>query len=264
MAWKASGEPTVRKQHDKWVVRVDGIDTETGRAPAATTRHVLSRSEPRGRRRGRPSPTAARSSAAPSAWLVRRYVDSRTDVSVEGAGAVRLGDPAHRVASLGAVQARLGSTVTTLRGVARRAWQRPESFSRRSVQVCRNVLRAALADAVDEGCSSAARGARASSPRIVAKPALQKEIHAWSDDQVDAFSKRCADHRWSVGFRFAVLLRTAPQRAARASAGTTFDVKTRTGLGQPGTDPTSTPCRSASRHADSGDVDATAVVAATP
>mgnify|MGYP003434917355 CR=1 FL=1 len=26
MAWKATGQPTVRKQRDKWVVRVDGID----------------------------------------------------------------------------------------------------------------------------------------------------------------------------------------------------------------------------------------------
>ena len=30
MAWKATGQPTVRKQRDKWVVRVDGIDTATG------------------------------------------------------------------------------------------------------------------------------------------------------------------------------------------------------------------------------------------
>ena len=30
MGWKPTGEPTVRKQRDKWVVRVDGLDTETG------------------------------------------------------------------------------------------------------------------------------------------------------------------------------------------------------------------------------------------
>ena len=30
MGWKATGEPAVRKPRDKWVVRVDGIDTETG------------------------------------------------------------------------------------------------------------------------------------------------------------------------------------------------------------------------------------------
>ena len=29
MAWKATGQPTVRKQRDRWVVRVDGIDTAT-------------------------------------------------------------------------------------------------------------------------------------------------------------------------------------------------------------------------------------------
>src|SRR3546814_14387477 len=31
MSWKATGDPTVRRQREKWVVRVDGIDTETGR-----------------------------------------------------------------------------------------------------------------------------------------------------------------------------------------------------------------------------------------
>lgn len=31
MSWKATGQPTVRKQRDKWVVRVDGIDTTTGK-----------------------------------------------------------------------------------------------------------------------------------------------------------------------------------------------------------------------------------------
>ena len=31
MGWKATGQPTVRQQPSKWVVRVDGIDTETGR-----------------------------------------------------------------------------------------------------------------------------------------------------------------------------------------------------------------------------------------
>jgi hypothetical protein len=30
MGSKATGQPTVRKQRDKWVVRVDGIDIETG------------------------------------------------------------------------------------------------------------------------------------------------------------------------------------------------------------------------------------------
>jgi hypothetical protein len=28
MGWKATGQPTVRQQRDRWVVRVDGIDTD--------------------------------------------------------------------------------------------------------------------------------------------------------------------------------------------------------------------------------------------
>ena len=31
MSWKAVGQPTVRKQRDKWTVRIDGIDTATGK-----------------------------------------------------------------------------------------------------------------------------------------------------------------------------------------------------------------------------------------
>jgi hypothetical protein len=31
MAWKATGKPTVQKQRDRFVVRVDGIDTQTGK-----------------------------------------------------------------------------------------------------------------------------------------------------------------------------------------------------------------------------------------
>jgi hypothetical protein len=30
MSWKATGQPTVRKHRDKWTVRIEGIDTETG------------------------------------------------------------------------------------------------------------------------------------------------------------------------------------------------------------------------------------------
>lgn len=30
MGWKATGQPTVRQQRDKWVVRVDGIDRGCG------------------------------------------------------------------------------------------------------------------------------------------------------------------------------------------------------------------------------------------
>ncbi len=31
MAWKSTGRPTVNQQRDTWVVRVDGIDTESAK-----------------------------------------------------------------------------------------------------------------------------------------------------------------------------------------------------------------------------------------
>ena len=30
MSWKATGQPTIRKHREKWTVRIEGIDTETG------------------------------------------------------------------------------------------------------------------------------------------------------------------------------------------------------------------------------------------
>ena len=47
-------------------------------------------------------------------------------------------------------------------------------LSRRSIQVCRNVLRAALADAVEEGLLRRSPGARVPLPREIAKAAREK------------------------------------------------------------------------------------------
>ncbi|MFI5041314.1 MAG: hypothetical protein ACHQNA_05610 [Acidimicrobiales bacterium] len=100
MGWKASGEPTVREQRSKWVVRIDGIDTETGQH---RPRQVTFESR-------RAALNAARTAAAEGrtaergtvGWLVRRHVTSRTDVSLSqqyewaiphveaGLGAIRL------------------------------------------------------------------------------------------------------------------------------------------------------------------------------
>src|SRR3954468_9178734 len=82
MAWKATGEPTVREQRDKWVVRVDGIDTETGRhRPKQLGTYQLQRAALAGARRAvADRPQTARGTVS---WLVRRHVESRTDVSVK-------------------------------------------------------------------------------------------------------------------------------------------------------------------------------------
>ena len=98
--WKATGQRTVRKQRDKWVVRVDGIDTATGkhrlrqlgtfasqRSANAAARSM--KTEDRSTERGTVS------------WLVRRYVASRTDITVKARQQYEWGDPAHRERSRG-------------------------------------------------------------------------------------------------------------------------------------------------------------------
>jgi integrase len=76
---------------------------------------------------------------------------------------------------------------------------------RRSIEICRTVLRASLADAVDEGLILRSPAARVPIPRTVAKPVREKEVDAWNADQVVRFVAVTSDHRWAVGFRLCVL-----------------------------------------------------------
>ena len=78
-------------------------------------------------------------------------------------------------------------------------------LSRRSVQICRTVLRAALAEAVDEGIIPRSPAARVALPRSVAKPPKVKALDAWELADVTRFLEATADHRWAVGFRLGVL-----------------------------------------------------------
>ena len=102
MGWKATGHPTVRQQRDKWVVRVDGIDTVTGkhrprqlgtynsqRSALAAARGV--KAEDRSTERGTVS------------WLVRRYVAGRTDITVKARQQYEWAIP-HIGSGLGATQ----------------------------------------------------------------------------------------------------------------------------------------------------------------
>ena len=83
MGWKATGQPTVRQQRDKWVVRVDGIDTETGRA---RPRQVGTFTSQRAARAAASTATAsgfAPNSRGTLSWLLDRWVASRTDVTAK-------------------------------------------------------------------------------------------------------------------------------------------------------------------------------------
>ena len=201
MAWKATGQPTVRKQRDKWVVRVDGIDTGTGqhrprqlgtfnsqRSALAAARST--RAEDRSTERGTVS------------WLVRRYVAGRTDITLKSREQYEWAIP-HIENGLGAIQLSLldrDDVATWISNLAEGG-----KLSRRGVQICRNVLRASLREAVDEGLIPRSPAARVGLPRTVAKPARVKETEAWSASEVDRFLDASASHRWAVGFRLGAL-----------------------------------------------------------
>jgi hypothetical protein len=86
------------------------------------------------------------------------------------------------------------------------------------------VLRAALADAVEEGLLHRSPAARVPMPRAVAEPAKQKEVDAWTEEQVARFLSVSADHRWAVAFRLGFLRRSE----ALALKWNDLDTKTRT------------------------------------
>ena len=170
MSWKAIGQPTVRKQRDKWVVRIDGIDTATGKhrprqlGTYASQRSALAASRDR-------RADARSTERGTVSWLVRRYVASKSDITPKAREQYAWAIP-HIEQGLGAIPlARLdrddvADWITALASAG--------TLSRRSVQICRNVLRASLADAVEEGLIPRSPAARVALPRTVAKPVKRR------------------------------------------------------------------------------------------
>jgi integrase len=201
MGWKATGQPTVRKQRDRWVVRVDGIDTATGKhRPRQLGTYASQRAALMAARSGRAESRSTERGTV--SWLVRRYVAGRTDITLKARESYEWAIP-HIEAGLGAIPiARLDreDVAGWIEGLANGG-----KLSRRSVQICRTVLRAALAEAVEEGLIPRSPAARVALPRSVAKPAKQKEIEAWNAGEIDRFLDASRDHRWAIGFRLGVL-----------------------------------------------------------
>ncbi len=201
MGWKPTGQPTVRQQRDKWVVRVDGIDTETGKQRPRQLGTYLSKRTAMAASRsiGVENSAVARDTVG---WLVRRYVASRTDVTLKAREQYAWAIP-HIEGGLGAIRLdRLDreDVARWLDGLASAG-----QLSWRSVQVCRNVLRAALADAVEEGLIRRSPAGRVAMPRTVAKPAKVKQTEAWSEEEVTRFLEATVEHRFVVLFRLGVL-----------------------------------------------------------
>ena len=202
MAWKPTGNPTVRRQREKWVVRVDGMDTETGRHRPRQLGTYASR---------RTAQAAATSFASGGdiggdrgsvGHLVEQWAASRVDVSSKTRMQYEWA-AAHIKADLGAIRVdRLEreDVARWLDGLAVGG-----EMSRRSIQIFRMVLRAALADAVDGGRLRRSPAARVGMPRQVAKPEREREVNAWDAADLQRFLDTIADHRWAAPLRLAVL-----------------------------------------------------------
>jgi integrase len=201
MAWKATGSPTVRKQRDKWVVRVDGLDTVTGKHKPKQLGTYKSQRSALAAARDMKTEDALADKGTVS-WLVRRYVAGRTDITPKAQEQYAWAIP-HIEAGLGAIQ--LSMLVREDVAGWIEALASGGKLSKRSVQICRTVLRAALSEAVDEGLIPRSPAARVGLPRTVAKPVRVKETETWTADEVDRFLEATASHRWSVAFRVSVL-----------------------------------------------------------
>ena len=102
MGSKAIGQPTVRRQRHKWVVRVDGIDTETGKhRPRQLGTYPSQRSALAAARSTSVQERAATRDTV--GWLVRRCVASRSDVTLKAREQYEWAIP-HIEAGLGAIR----------------------------------------------------------------------------------------------------------------------------------------------------------------
>ena len=93
-------------------------------------------------------------------------------------------------------------------------------LSRRSIQILRMVLRAALDDAVATGELRRSPAARVGMPRQVTKAGHQRDADAWTEDELHRFLVAISGHRWEAPLRLAVLygLRRSELLAVRWSA----------------------------------------------
>lgn len=201
MSWKATGQPAVRKQRDKWAVRIDGIDTTTGKVrPKQLGTYASQRTaQAAARQHNAEEHSLERGNVS---WLVRRYVNGKIDITPKAREQYIWAIP-HIERGLGGIPLNRLDRDDITRWII--ALAGGGKLSKRSVQICRNVLRAALTDAVDEGLIPRSPAARVPLPRTVTKPVKVKEALAWGAADVDIFLAAIADHRWKVAFELGVL-----------------------------------------------------------
>lgn len=202
MVWKATGRPTVRQQRSRWVVRVDGVDTESGRHRPRQLGTYASR---RSAQRAAAEFAAAGATGADRgtvAHLVEQWVASRTDVSPKTRQQYEWA-AGHITAALGPLRLDRLERADVARWLEALASE--GSLGRRSISILRMVLRAALADAVESGELRRSPAARVALPRVVAKPDQAKDVAAWDDEALDRFLTAVEGHRWAGPLRLCAL-----------------------------------------------------------
>lgn len=202
MGWKATGQPVVRQQRGRWVVRVDGVETETGKARPRQIGTYPSQRSAQAAARTALSEGRTQIERGSVGWLVRRWVESRTDLSQKGREQYEWALP-HISAGLGALRVDhldRDDVAHWLQDMAAEG-----RLGRRSIEICRTVLRAALSDAVEEGLIRRNPAARVPMPREIAKPVKQVEAEAWDDAQLQLFLTTIAEHRWGTPMMLEVL-----------------------------------------------------------
>ena len=202
MAWKPTGHPVVHQQRDRWVVRVNGIETSSGKARPHQLGTFRSR---RAAQRAAAEFGAAGevgSDRSTVGYVVTQWAASRTDIGnksrMQYEWAAR-----HISAGIGPVRVdRLDRSdiARWLEGLARDG-----HLSRRSISICRTVLRAALADAVEAGEIRRSPASRVPMPRNVVKVGHEREVDAWEEVDVQRFLDATASHRWGAPLRLATL-----------------------------------------------------------
>lgn len=202
MAWKQTSHPTVQKQRDKWVVRVDGIDTVSGARKPRQLGTYPSRRSAHAAASGFAASGEAGAERDTVAAVVDRWVAGKVDVSsksrLQYEWAAR-----HIDAGLGGVRLdRLDrdDVARWLEGLAADG-----ALSRRSIQIMRMVLRATLDDAVDAGELRRSPASRVGMPRNVAPTSRELNRAAWTEDELQNFLTSIAGHRWAGPIRLTAL-----------------------------------------------------------
>ena len=216
MGWKATGAPVVRRQRDRWVVRVDGIDTETGKHRPRQLGTYASKRSAEGAARAAIADGRAGAERGTVSWVVRSWVASRTDLSQKGREQYEWAVP-HIEAGLGAITLDRLDRDDVARWLSDLA---PGGrLGRRGIEICRTVLRAALRDAVEEGRLQRNPAARVPMPRQIAKPTRDRVADAWSEDEVAQFLRTAGRTPLGGWLPHRRAVRAPAQRAARTAVG---------------------------------------------